>query len=141
MADEFNTWKRHFIEQARGLIPHERNFYKVSSQTGKGETTNIKMVTPTEQVVERARATLSQPASVYDPVTGIMQRTQARHKTISSQKRKRKVTKKQTSRSKKRKIGGVKRKKSTGKKLKRKKKTNIKKRKSNNATKTKKWWK
>lgn len=71
MGDNFEIWKQHFIKQARGLIPHEKVFYKVSEQTGRGKEENIKMVSPTEQVVERAKSNLSNPPVVYDPVTGI----------------------------------------------------------------------
>lgn len=79
MGEEFQTWKQHFINQARGLIPHQRKFYKVSLQEGGGEQPRIKMVSPTEQIVERAKATLEQPPSVYDPVTGVMQQTSGKH--------------------------------------------------------------
>jgi hypothetical protein len=72
MSEEFAVWKRHFINQARGLIPHQNKFYKVREQKGSGGgSANIKLVTPTQQVVERAKSTLSDPPVVYDPVTGI----------------------------------------------------------------------
>lgn len=88
MGDSFQAWKQHFIDQARGLIPHQKNFYKVDEQRGKGSNeSNIQLVTPSEQVVERAKATLSHPPTVYDPVTGIVQNP-------SPKQRKRKYVKK-----------------------------------------------
>ena len=95
MGDEFHVWKQHFIDQARGLIPHQRNFYKVSEQKGKGDQPSIKLVSPTEQVVERAKSTLSDPPMVYDPVTGVT--NQPINETIKKKrtyKRKRKTDKK-----------------------------------------------
>lgn len=75
MGDSFQEWKQHFIDQARGLIPHQKNFYKVVQQRGKGgNQANIQLVSPTKQVVERAKSTLSQPPTVYDPVTGLVQK-------------------------------------------------------------------
>lgn len=84
MGDEFQTWKEHFIEQAKGLVPHQRKFYRVSMQHGKGGEPPIKMVSPTEQVVERAKSTLSQPPTIYDPVTGIMQHANRKHSKINT---------------------------------------------------------
>lgn len=86
MSEEFQAWREHFVNQAKGLIPHERKFYRVSKQEGKGKDPIIKMVTPTEQVVERAKASLSQPPSVYDPVTGVMQYTGNKHTPIKRKK-------------------------------------------------------
>lgn len=91
MSNEFQTWKEHFIDQAKGLIPHQKYFYTVSMQHGKGEKPLIKMISPTEQVVDRAKAKLNHPPSVYDPVTGIMQHTSSKHmKRTPSPSRKRK---------------------------------------------------
>jgi hypothetical protein len=92
MSEEFQAWKNHFIDQAKGLIPYQKKFYKVSMQQGGGTQPQIKMVSPTEQIVERAKASL-QPPSVYDPVTGVMQQTKGKH-IPTSYKRKRKISKK-----------------------------------------------
>ena len=81
MGDDFVVWKQHFIDQARGHIPFQKIFYKVSSQGGRGGEPSIKMVTPTEQLVERAKSSLSHPPSIYDPVTGVMQHSEGDHLT------------------------------------------------------------
>ena len=81
MGDDFVVWKQHFIDQARGHIPFQKKFYKVSSQGGRGGEPSIKMVTPTEQLVERAKSSLSHPPSIYDPVTGVMQHSEGDHLT------------------------------------------------------------
>jgi hypothetical protein len=94
MSDEFQTWKQHFLDQAKGLIPHQKKFYKVSVQQGGGGShPPVKIVSPTEQIVERAKASLNQPPTVYDPVTGVMQQTNRKH-IGASHKRKRKTHKK-----------------------------------------------
>ena len=139
MGADFEEWKKHFLDQARGLIPHQRNFYKVSEQRGKGAgETNIKMVSPTQQVVERAKSTLSNPPTVYDPVTGVVHRPESSSKTTRIPKRKytsRKVTnpkkyKKEKKKKKTRKINKKKKcKKVSRKNLSKKKKP-----------KSKKWW-
>lgn len=91
MSEEFHTWKQHFINQAKGLIPYQKKFYKVSMQQGAGSQPTIKMVSPTEQIVERAKASLDQPPTVYDPVTGVVQQTNVKHiKPTSPRKKKRK---------------------------------------------------
>jgi len=141
MADNFQTWKTHFIQQAKGLIPHQRKFYRVSMQEGKGGETPIKMVSPTEQIVERAKSNLDGPPSVYDPVSGVMQHTEGKH-TKPTRKRKRR-SKAPTNRSKQTK----KRKTSRTKKKGRKTKKPAKKTRKRTTTKTlkkikpkKKWW-
>ena len=88
MADEFGEWKRHFLNQARGLIPPQKTFYKVSEQRGKGGETNIKMVSPTQQIVDRAKSTLAQPPTVYDPVTGVVRETESIMEEHKPRKRK-----------------------------------------------------
>lgn len=143
MTEEFNTWKHHFIQQARGLIPHEKHFYKVSSQKGKGDSTNIKLVTPTQQIVERAKSTLNhqpiQPPSIYDPVTGTMQREEGKYNKLVSS-RKRKALKKPTKGVKKRKI--IKKKAKSNIKRTMKNKVRRKKKMSKKKQKTKRgWWK
>ena len=138
MNEEFHIWKQHFINQAKGLIPQGKHFYKVSSQKGKGETTaNIKMVSPTEQVVERAKSAVSQapsvPPTVYDPVTGVIQSSKRLpHGKAISRKRKKKNTNK---------VPKKKRKVSSKKKTKKKKKINQKKgKKKTNKKKKQKWY-
>lgn len=143
MGDEFQSWKHHFIQQAKGLIPHQRKFYRVSSmqQLGKGDQPTIKLVSPTEQIVERAKTILKDPPpdppSVYDPVTGVMQHAQGKHSTIS-RKRKQQKSKTPHKNSKKRKITASKRikKRKKTKKMKRKTKKTLKRK-----TPKKKWWK
>lgn len=74
MAEDYQMWIRHFIDQSKGLIPHQRVFYKlgVNSQKGEGKPT-IQVVSPTQQVVERAKSTLQeQRKPSYDPVTGVV---------------------------------------------------------------------
>lgn len=140
MGDEFQAWKQHFLQQAQGLIPHQKKFYNVSEQTGRGDGANIKLVSPTQQVVERAKSTLSQvhdtqPPNTFDPVTGVMLPSPKKHNKIRfAHKRKKKTqskkrTKKQKISKKSKKLQKVKN------KLKNKKKKNKKKVKQNN------WWK
>lgn len=72
MGEDFRAWKQHFINQARGSIPHQKYFYKVSEQKGGGDPhLKLHIVSPTQQAVDQAKATLSDPPVVYDPVTGI----------------------------------------------------------------------
>ena len=138
MGDEFQIWKRHFIDQARGVIPHQRNFYKVSNQKGKGEGENIKMVAPTQQILERAKASLSDPPVVYDPVTGITnqpiyaKKTNRKRKNSSLKNKKTKKIKKSAKQTKKTQ-------KPTKKKKKKKKKTK-KKTIQKGKGKKKQWW-
>lgn len=97
MTEEFHAWKKHFIDQAKGLIPHQKKFYKVSMQQGGGSQPILKMVSPTEQVVERAK--LEQPPTMYDAVTGVMQQTKMKHTTVkrkTSKKKKRLQSKSKT---------------------------------------------
>lgn len=110
MGEEFQVWKKHFINQAHGLVPHQKKFYNVSEQVGRGGNASIKLVTPTQQVVERAKSTLSQPTTsepptVFDPVMGVMQHTAKKHNKVKTS-RKRKVIShgKNSKNSKKRKI-------------------------------------
>jgi len=137
MGDNFATWKEHFIQQARGLVPHQRKFYRVSLQHGKGGEPAIKMVSPTQEVVERAKSNLNDPPSVYDPVSGVMQHTEGKHvKVMPKRKRKSKPTSKSSKYSKKRK-------KVKSKKKVKKKKTHKSKKKRTSKKKSKpkkKWW-
>lgn len=89
MADEFQIWKDHFIRQAHGKMPHEKKFYNVSEQVGQGGGANIKLISPTQQMVERAKSTLSHPEdshapTIYDPVTGVMQNSTKEHRKVKS---------------------------------------------------------
>lgn len=143
MSEEFQTWKEHFIEQAKGLVPPQKNFYKVSMQHGRGKEPTIKMVAPTEQVVERAKSSLAdpppaQPPSIYDPVTGVMQQSSEKHKKAHrTRKRKRSMSVKRKY-SKKRRVSKPKKKKNKKKGIKRKtikRRTPLKKKKSKKT-----WW-
>lgn len=77
MEGQYQIWIQHFINQAKGLVPHQKAFYKVGSQRGEGKPV-IQLVTPTEQVVERAKASLKEKNDTYDPVTGVV------HQSVSS---------------------------------------------------------
>ena len=58
---------KHFSDMAQGLVPYQRKFYKVHPQVGSGD---IKIVTPTEAVVERAKMAVKRKlkeASAYKP--------------------------------------------------------------------------
>ena len=73
MMGNYQMWVQHFIDQSKGLIPHQNFFYKIAFNGQKGDgKTAIQVVTPTEQVVARAKATLVAPIKhSYDPVTGV----------------------------------------------------------------------
>jgi hypothetical protein len=94
MGENFEVWKTHFINQARGLIPHEKIFYRVSEQKGKGNEEKLKIVTPTQQIVERAKSNLSDPPVVYDPVTGITNQPNYEENKFPKVSRKRKYVRK-----------------------------------------------
>ena len=54
-----DEWKRHFVDMAQnGYKP--KKFYVLSSQSGSGSvvSNDLKLVTPTEQAVEQAKAEL-----------------------------------------------------------------------------------
>jgi len=142
MGDNFQTWKTHFIQQAKGLIPHERRFYRVSMQEGKGDEPPIKMVSPTEQVVDRARSSLNEPPSVYDPVSGVMQHTEGKHtKLIRKRKKKSMRPTNRVKYSKKRKTSKITKNPRNKKKLpKTSKKTSTKKTLKKKIKTKKKWW-
>ena len=126
MDEEFKIWKDHFIDQAHGLIPHEKRFYKVSTQKGRGVKPNIKLISPTEQIVERAKSSLSNPPEVYDPVTGTMQ-TKKRPRQVKNSRKRRKKKEQKGRGGKKRKICKPKKKKKKKKKKPRSKKKKTKK--------------
>lgn len=133
MADNFAVWKQHFINQAKGLIPHQEKFYKVASDNrrgGNGITSGeIKMITPTQEVVQRAKTQSPLPPAIYDPLSGVMTHSAGRPRSVRKYGKKKKTTKR-TSRgkTKKRKIHTKKRK-VQKKRVKKKSKQNIKKRK------------
>ena len=58
--NNIDIWKKHFINMINGKNKKQKNVYIV--QSGEGDKTEknqaIKLVTPTEQAVERARADL-----------------------------------------------------------------------------------
>lgn len=93
MSEEFQTWRQHFIDQAKGLIPHQRKFYKVSMQEGKGKEPAIKMISPVQSIINRAKSEIAHPPSVYDPVTGIMQQTNRKHVKVTSKRKQSRKTK------------------------------------------------
>lgn len=71
--DSYQVWIQHFIDQSKGLVPHQSLFYKInnSSQKGEGKPT-IQAVTPTEQVLARAKSSMEEQSKPsYDPVTGV----------------------------------------------------------------------
>lgn len=75
MTDKFTIWKNHFINQAKGLIPHQHSFYGVSSQNKGNEVKSehqSKIMLPTQEIVERVKRAQPNPLSIYDPVTGEM---------------------------------------------------------------------
>ena len=62
-----NPWVKHFTDMAQGLIPYRRKMYTVTSQVGSGD---VKIVTPTQAVVDRAKMDVKRKikeASVYKP--------------------------------------------------------------------------
>lgn len=109
MGDRFSVWKRHFENQARGLIPHDNAFYKVSSDSkkrGEGDSeSKVSLVSPTQQVVERAKNQIKYHDTIYDPVTGIMLHSTGKPRSVrrlpqSSRQKKKKVSKKNNSKRK-----------------------------------------
>ena len=72
---ETNPWVKHFSDMAQGLIPYQKKKHTVAPEVGSGD---IKIVTPTQEVVERARTDAKRKlkeASLYKPkrVKGISQ--------------------------------------------------------------------
>jgi len=105
MGDNFAIWKQHFINQAKGLVPHQEKFYKVASQNegvGKGITSGeIKMVTPTQEVVERAKTQPPLPPAIYDPISGVMAHSLGRPRSVRKYKKARPTKKKKVKANKK----------------------------------------
>ena len=108
---ETNPWVKHFTDMAEGLVPYQRKRYTVAPQVGSGD---IKIVTPTQAVVERAKMDAKRKikdATVYKP---------KRVKTVSQSgggsKKKKKKTKSNKSK-------GKSKPKKTGKKSKQKNKS------------------
>ena len=64
---ETNPWVKHFSDMTQGLVPYNKKIYTVTQQVGGGD---VKIVTPTEAVVERAKMDVKRKlkeASVYKP--------------------------------------------------------------------------
>ena len=64
---ESSPWIKHFTDMASGLVPHEKRYYKVPTQTGNGD---VRLVTPTQAEVERAKMDVKrklQEANAYKP--------------------------------------------------------------------------
>ena len=62
-----NPWVKHFNDMAQGGIPYRKKMYTVAPQVGSGD---IKIVTPTQAVVDRAKMDVKRKlkeASVYKP--------------------------------------------------------------------------
>lgn len=103
MEGEYQMWVQHFIDQAKGLVPHQKTFYKIGSQRGEGKNT-IQLVTPTKQVVERAKSSLEElRKDTYDPITGVVHQSMSKLlRGNISPKKKKQSTQKLPSRIKKR---------------------------------------
>jgi hypothetical protein len=126
MDSKFNLWVQHFIDQSKGLIPHQKVFYKVTRQRGEGKPV-INLVTPTEQAVERAKSSLEElEKDTYDPVTGVVNHSMSKLLKRKTSPKRKKSSKRVAKRVKK----VVPRKRKTGKKKTVKKKRVSKSRKS-----------
>lgn len=131
MGDKFSIWEQHFIKQAKGLVPHQDNFYKVTSEKQrdtdmtKGDT-GSKVNPHVGQIVERAK---NAPTTIYDPVSGVARQTVRSRHRVKTSKRKGPTKRRRQSipRKKKRKGKGRGKKKITKKITKKKKKVNRKK--------------
>lgn len=92
MGDNFSVWRKHFENQARGLIPHDSAFYKVSSERGNGEESKgeskMTVISPSQQIVERAKKQLKYAEVIYDPVTGITQHSVGKPRSVKRLKKK-----------------------------------------------------
>lgn len=99
MSDKFAAWRQHFENQARGLVPRENTFYKISSTPLKDEEElfgkQIQIVPSTQQAIARAKSTLSDVNTIYDPVLGIQRhffgRPQGVRKSSKSKPKKKKT--------------------------------------------------
>lgn len=105
MSEKFSIWKKHFENQARGLIPRDNSFYKVSTestnQTSGNNESKINLISPSQQIVERAKKQIRYPDAIYDPVTGIMLHSKGKpHSVRRSTKKISKIKKAKTGRKK-----------------------------------------
>ena len=120
MEDNFAVWKKHFIDQAKGLIPHQSQFYKVTTsarEEGSMEEgkKNVKIESPLKQMIVRAK---NAPQTIYDPTTGVMRHSLGKPRSVQTSKKKRSVKKKSTKASKSKKKTPKKTKKKISKKKK-----------------------
>ena len=108
MGGDFEIWKRHFINQAKGLIPHQDRFYQVTSEKGSGEGMQndkhpITIVSPMQQIVERAKTDIINPSPIYDPVTGVVRHSVKRARTVRKYTKKKQPSKRKPKNKKKQK--------------------------------------
>lgn len=89
MSDNFNVWKQHFINQAKGLIPHQDQFYKVITagreEGSKEDEKNVKIISPLKGIVERAE---NAPTNIYDPTTGVIRQSLKKPRKVRRSKKK-----------------------------------------------------
>ena len=106
--NNIDVWKKHFIDMVNGKKKKQKNVYVV--QSGKGESNekkeSIKLVTPTQQVVERAKSDmkrgLEEEGAEMNPVINIKRR-RVKKKTIRRKRTKGGKVKKRKPKTKKRK--------------------------------------
>ena len=114
-------WKQHFSKMIEGNIPNH-NFYVISkNQTGAGDSKEnlIKIVSPTENVVERAKSELTRKKAIKrkgDALSSHNEPVKRRRKTSKVKRGKRQ--------SKTRKLATKKKEKKKGKKTKDRKRNN-----------------
>lgn len=105
MSNNFEVWKNHFIRQAKGLIPHEKQFYQVTTEKGDSEKIkndhNVTLVSPMQEVVERAKTNINNPIPTYDPVTGVVRHLARKPRSIRKSTTKNKKKKKNQGKKKK----------------------------------------
>lgn len=95
MDDNFAIWRKHFVDQAKGLIPHQSQFYKVTTSereegSMEGGKKDVKIV---EQMVERAK---NAPRTIYDPTTGVMRQSLGKPRSVRTLKKKAPAKKKKS---------------------------------------------
>lgn len=104
MGDKFDIWRRHFEKQARGLIPHDNTFYKVQTAPQNNQQEifgkKIQIGPPTQQAIERAKSSLYNPPTIYDPVLGIEHHFTRKPRSVRTSIRKVKPKSKSKSKSK-----------------------------------------
>jgi len=99
MADKFTAWKQHFVKQAKGLVPHEDTFYNVTTEKSgekafSNANPNVTLVSPVQQLVERAKNDKPETSTIYDPVTGVMRQSATKHQRVRKYSKKRGKAKK-----------------------------------------------